>query len=92
MHSQSFSDLKRRFGKDPDLILTPTSEEKRLSDEKLFDMANEYIVFMSDEATGGCVVYGRYGQDPEEGWQANPSARWPLAEMIRRFILPHSIG
>lgn len=43
------------------------------------DIAEEYMIFFSEKAAGGCIAYGRY----KRGWVVNPSLRWPVAELMR---------
>lgn len=66
---------------EPDMVLLP--EESVTEDRKLLEaIAEEYWVFLTDKADGGCIVYGRF----KRGWVANPALRWPMAEMTRRLL------
>lgn len=72
--------IRRRRG-EPTLILVPGPEVSE--DQKSFeDIADEYWVYLNDLADGGCIVYGRFASQ----WKANPSLRWPLAELARRHL------
>lgn len=63
----------------PSLVLKPGDNVDE--DQKLLEgIADEYWLFLTEKAEGGCLIYGRF----QHRWVANPSSRWPMAELVRR--------
>ena len=61
-----------------DLELTP-KEADLLLQSPMDQIANKYKIFLTNEASGGCIAFGEY----DRGWVINPSSRWLIAELTR---------
>lgn len=65
----------------PTLVLKP-GEEIDAEQKLLEGIADEYWLFLNAKAEGGCLIYGRF----QHRWVANPSSRWPMAELLRMRV------
>lgn len=79
MERISFAQILEKFGREPDFRFSATQEELDYDRENCGDMALEYVSYYRDQALGGCIAYGRYGDDE---WVINPNSRYIIKKLM----------
>ena len=64
----------------PDTTLN-ASNYKSESSRLIEDVCEEYAIYFSFAASGGCIVLGK---TQSNGWITNPNLRWPVMALAKK--------
>ncbi|MEI8659381.1 hypothetical protein [Vibrio sp. Hal054] len=82
--SFTLKELIEKYGKEPDLMITTDADALERS-SVTDDIADMYAIFFHEKATGGCIVYGKYGY-ADKTWSIDPHLRYVVHHLAKLQI------